>query len=84
MYQKRALFGYEAVLSDNEARGKATDLVRRTHANIEYLREQCAANGNTILKRWKKKSGEKRKALLLEIDPEMLSVAALGRSRGCW
>jgi hypothetical protein len=70
-FQKRENFNYEAVLSDREARQAAANLVQKAHANFQYLREQCEANGNTILKRWKKKSSEKRKALLLEVDPIM-------------
>jgi hypothetical protein len=70
-YQKRSVFGYEEVLSDDEARQKAAELVNRTRENFQYLREQCEKNGNVIIKRWKKRSGEKRKALLLEVDPHM-------------
>jgi hypothetical protein len=71
LYQKRWVFNYEKVLSDDESRLQAADLVRRARANFQYLREQCESNGSIILKRWRKKSSEKRKALLLEVDPHM-------------
>lgn len=71
MYQKRSIFGYTKVLSDDEARRKAADMVNTTRANFQYLREQCEKNGAVIVKRWKKRSSEKRKALLLEVDPKL-------------
>lgn len=71
MFQKRSVFGYSELLSDDEARDRAADLVDRTRKNLQYLKEQCGSNGTTIMKRWKKKTTEKRKALLLEVDPNM-------------
>lgn len=65
------MFSYQDVLSDGEARQRAAYLVSRARANFQYLREQCDSNGNAIINRWKKKSSEKRKDLLLEVDPHM-------------
>ncbi|KAF4626925.1 hypothetical protein G7Y89_g11230 [Cudoniella acicularis] len=70
-YQRRWVFGYEKAFSDDEARGEAANLTKTLRDNLEYLRKQYETNGNIILKRWKKKSGEKRKALLLEVDPDI-------------
>lgn len=71
LYQKRSVFGYNKILSDNEARQMATELVNNTRKNFQYLRAKCDRSGAVIIKRWKKKSSEKRKALLLEVDPLM-------------
>ncbi|TVY82305.1 hypothetical protein LSUE1_G002243 [Lachnellula suecica] len=71
MHQGLNVYTYASVLSNSEAREKAASLVEQAHANLKYLREQCDANGHTIIKRWKKKSNEKRNVLLLEVDPSM-------------
>ena len=71
MWQKRSTFGYTKIVSDDETRRKAADMVNKTRTNFQYLREQCEKNGAVIVKRWKKRSSEKRKALLLEIDPKL-------------
>jgi hypothetical protein len=46
-------------------------LTKSIFEDLRYLNEQCARNGNSILKRWKKKSAEGRKAPLLRVDPQM-------------
>lgn len=43
------------------------------HENLQHLQSACEKSGGVIFKRWKKKSSEKRKALLLEVDPDMYS-----------
>lgn len=58
--QKRLNFDYETVLSDDEARKEAADLVNKVQKNYQYLQRRCESSGNDIVKRWKKISGEKR------------------------
>ncbi|KAE9375173.1 hypothetical protein N431DRAFT_555665 [Stipitochalara longipes BDJ] len=69
--QCRKIWTYTAALSDEEARVAVSDLTQKIFADLGYLQEQCTLNGNTILKRWKKKTPDQRKATLLEVDPEM-------------
>lgn len=70
-YQTKAVCNYQAILCEEEARSMATKLVSRTQENYQFLREQWEVGGSTISKRLKKKSSEKRKALLMEVDPDM-------------
>jgi len=70
-YQGRWTFAYTKALSDTEALKESMALVEGARKNFQYLKQQCHVNGSVIVKRWKKKSSEKRKALLLEVDPDM-------------
>jgi len=67
--QIRGIFAYSAFLSDTEADAKAAKFMESICGNIQHLRKLCSDNGNTILKRWKKKTREKREALLREVEP---------------
>ena len=58
-------------LKNKEASEKASGLTKRNFEDLRYLIEECTLNGNSILKRWKKKGTEGRKALLLQVDPQM-------------
>ena len=69
--QIKKVFTYTTGLSDLEAQKKAAEITQSITANLQYLKEQCNANGNSIMKRWKKKSREKREALLLDVAPDM-------------
>lgn len=59
------------MLSEDEARSEAAGYLEKMHDNLQYLKTVCEVNGTAIFKRWKNKSSEKRKALLLEVDPDM-------------
>ncbi|MCJ1479573.1 hypothetical protein MMC13_008259 [Lambiella insularis] len=58
-------------LGPDEAQQVARDYVEGINADLEYLKQQCGLYGNIIMKRWKKKSPEKREACLLLADPSM-------------
>jgi hypothetical protein len=58
-------------LSDGEARETVSKVRQNIFDNVQHLQDQCRLNGNTILKRWKKKTSDERKAVLLEVDRQM-------------
>ncbi|CAG8976490.1 hypothetical protein HYALB_00005987 [Hymenoscyphus albidus] len=60
-----------ARLAVNNFETPMTKEFARTRENLQYLREQCEVNGSLIVKRWKKKSSEKRKVLLSLVDPDI-------------
>lgn len=62
---------YSFALSDVEARKKDGEFATEINRNLAYLRQQCENNGDFIIKRWKKKSCNKRKALLRDIYPNL-------------
>ncbi|THV48900.1 hypothetical protein BGAL_0222g00200 [Botrytis galanthina] len=62
---------YSFALADVEARKKAAEFATDISKNLVYLRQQCQNNGDLIVKRWKKKSRNKREALLRDIDPDL-------------
>ncbi|TGO36491.1 hypothetical protein BHYA_0123g00190 [Botrytis hyacinthi] len=69
--QIKKIFTYSFALSDFEARQKSEEFVRSIDENPAYLKEQCNDNGNAIMKKWKKKSREKREGLLRSVDPDL-------------
>ncbi|KAF7867472.1 uncharacterized protein EAF02_009663 [Botrytis sinoallii] len=69
--QKHQMTTYSFVLADVEARQKAAEFATDISKNLVYLRQQCQNNGDSIIKRWKKKSRNKREALLRDIDPNL-------------
>jgi hypothetical protein len=62
---------YTTALNNKEASEKASILTTSICEDLRYLNEQCALDGNSILKIWKKKGAEGRIALLLQIDLQM-------------
>ncbi|TGO53698.1 hypothetical protein BCON_0119g00220 [Botryotinia convoluta] len=62
---------YSFALADVEARQKAAGFATDISKNLVYLRQQCQNNGDSIIKRWKKKSRNKREDLLRDIDPNL-------------
>jgi hypothetical protein len=62
---------YTTALENKESSKKASGLTNSLFEDLRYLNEECSLNGNSILKRWKKKGAEGRKALLLQINPQM-------------
>ncbi|KAF7922858.1 uncharacterized protein EAE97_011022 [Botrytis byssoidea] len=62
---------YSLALADVEARKKAAGFATEISKNLVYLRQQCQNNGDAIIKRWKKKSRNKREGLLRDIDSNL-------------
>ncbi|KAH0266861.1 hypothetical protein KCU91_g10483, partial [Aureobasidium melanogenum] len=62
---------YESVIAPDVARNLLADFVNKTNSDRSYLAGLCHKYGNTILSRWRKKSRDKREALLLQADPSI-------------
>ncbi|KAH0346468.1 hypothetical protein KCU81_g3898, partial [Aureobasidium melanogenum] len=60
---------YSTVVAPVTAQATLAALTSKIKADRAYLAELCAKFGNTILSRWRKKSRDKREALLLLADP---------------
>ncbi|KAG4438579.1 hypothetical protein IFR05_005954 [Cadophora sp. M221] len=71
--QKNKTFGYREGLNDHEAKSRAAEFTNNITRDLQYLREQCTLNGNSILKRWKKKSKSERTNLLKLAMPNIFS-----------
>lgn len=69
--QGKEIIAYTAVLSDIEAQNLASEFMRSIYRDYEYLQQQCVANGDNIMKRWRKRTQAKRAAILLEVDSTM-------------
>jgi hypothetical protein len=69
--QSEKIMTYSQALSDAEAAEMAASLTLKIFEDRQFLKEQCKILGNTMLRRWKKKTKEKREALLLEVNPQM-------------
>ncbi|KAI9651338.1 hypothetical protein NHQ30_001377 [Ciborinia camelliae] len=67
----KKVFTYNFALSDIEARQKSEQFAGSISENLTYLQQQCDRNGNSIIKKWKKKSCGKREALLRDINPNL-------------
>ena len=68
--QHRPYYWYRGRLSDHDAKRIAARHVRDAQQDMECL-QQRLAHADTIINRWKKKSREKRQALLVETIPEL-------------
>ncbi|THX37572.1 hypothetical protein D6D10_05775 [Aureobasidium pullulans] len=60
---------YEKVVSPADAKSTISTFVAQINKDRAHLVEICDKFGDIILSRWKKKSRDKREALLLEADP---------------
>ena len=69
--QKIRTFGYRYGLSDLEAFVLAAETTRSISQDWQYLKQHCDLNGNSILKRWKKKSKAERSRLLQQVMPDI-------------
>ena len=67
--QEYDVFRYETVVTPAAARTSLADFINQINANRAYLADLCDKFGNTIVSRWRKKSQNKREALLLLADP---------------
>ncbi|TVY32367.1 hypothetical protein LOCC1_G008893 [Lachnellula occidentalis] len=75
---------YSLEYSDEKARQIAAEKITNINSDLAYLRHQWSSYGKTIMNRWKKKSRDKRAALLKEADPALFEkqwVAALFTNR---
>jgi hypothetical protein len=64
-------YNYTSGLSDSEAHLKATALSERIAQDYQFLQTVWPDNKRSIVKRWKKRSQDKRELLLLKVDPNM-------------
>ena len=62
---------YAEALSTAEASEISTSYAKDIRKDLQYLRDQVACHGNTIISRWKKRSREKRAAALLKAFPKI-------------
>ncbi|KAG9556117.1 hypothetical protein KCU71_g6171, partial [Aureobasidium melanogenum] len=62
-------FRYETIVKPDIAQNTLANFVNKIKEDRAYLTNLCDKFGNTILTRWKKKSRDKREALLLSADP---------------
>ncbi|KAH0274072.1 hypothetical protein KCU91_g5532, partial [Aureobasidium melanogenum] len=64
-------FRYETIVKPEIAQTTLADFVDKIKENRAHLTNLCDKFGNLILSRWKKKSRDKREALLLAADPTL-------------
>jgi hypothetical protein len=69
--QNSPCFWYRGRLSDRDAERIAAGYVRDAQQERQYLLERLASHADIIVNRWKKKSRDKRQALLMETIPEL-------------
>jgi hypothetical protein len=75
--QYTACFWYRARISDREAERIAAGHIRDAQEDRRYLLQRLDSYADIIVNRWKKKSREKRQALLLEAIPELYETDGL-------
>jgi len=69
--QYRPRFCYRGRISDRDAERIAAGYIRDAQQERQYLLERLASHADIIVNRWKKKSREKRQALLVETISEL-------------
>ncbi|KAI5198507.1 hypothetical protein AUEXF2481DRAFT_33212 [Aureobasidium subglaciale EXF-2481] len=69
--QKAFCHKYENMVRPQEAEVSLAKFVSQINIDRAHLAELCSIFGNTILSRWRKKSRDKREALLIQADPTM-------------
>ncbi|MCJ1241963.1 hypothetical protein MMC14_009970 [Varicellaria rhodocarpa] len=69
--QFNPVFSYRGRISDADAQRIAAQYVQNARQDREYLSQQLASHADVILNRWKKKSMDKRGALLVNTIPEL-------------
>jgi hypothetical protein len=62
---------YAEALSNAEVSEISTSYANDIRKDLQYLRDQVARHGNTIISRWKKRSREKRAAALVKAFPKI-------------
>jgi len=69
--QTNPLLSFRGRVSDFDARRIAAQYVQDMQRERKYLQQRLASHGDLILSRWKKKSVEKRHALLIDAVPDL-------------
>ena len=64
-------YRYMTTVAPAVAETSLANFINQIHTDRAYLAGLCETHGNTILSRWKKKSQNKREALLLLADPSI-------------
>lgn len=62
---------YDSALTDAEAHGNARRTVESITANIEYVRTTLQMYGDAVLRRWTKRTKDKRAAMLSQAMPKL-------------
>lgn len=60
---------YKGTIRDPDARRQLAKHIQSASEDREYLKQRLSSHGDVIMNRWKKKSRDKRQALLLEAMP---------------
>lgn len=71
MEQYRPALSYRGRISDSDAKRVAAAHIRDAQKERQYLLQRLASHADIIMNRWKKKSRDKRQALLAETIPEL-------------
>ena len=69
--QRHDRFVYTNQVSDPDARTFLSLYVEQIMQDRAYLLEQCRARGDHIITRWKKRTQQKRAAVLLQAEPDL-------------
>lgn len=69
--QYRPALSYRGRISDSDAKRVAAAHIRDAQQERQYLLQRLASHADIIMNRWKKKSRDKRQALLAETIPEL-------------
>ncbi|MCJ1294289.1 hypothetical protein MMC34_005847 [Xylographa carneopallida] len=69
--QYKPNFWYQGRLSDHDAMRIVAGHIQNAQQDRQYLLQCLASNADTVVNRWKKKSRDKRRALLLQTIPEL-------------
>jgi hypothetical protein len=64
-------FIYTSKISDSDAQRLLSTYVKQMMQDRAYLLEQCRTRGDQIITRWKKRTQQKRAAVLLNADPDL-------------
>ena len=69
--QYKPCFWYQSRISDHDAKRVVTEHVQDAQQDRQYLLQCLSSHADIIMNRWKKKSRDKRRVLLLETIPEL-------------
>ncbi|KAF2242902.1 hypothetical protein BU26DRAFT_120927 [Trematosphaeria pertusa] len=69
--QRYDRFIYKGRISNGEAKAIIAEHLSQITRDRAFLLEQCSSRGDQIVTRWKKRTQQKRAALLLQADPDL-------------
>ncbi|KAK3629815.1 hypothetical protein LTR56_017828 [Elasticomyces elasticus] len=69
------IFQYHECITDDWAVYKIRDLMQSAQTDLKHVASRLELHGNAIIKRWRKKSVEKRVGLLRAVMPDMPEAA---------